>query len=244
MEVSIENLINTLSKVQFKTQLDFWSYLAILFVSAIGTYLASYLKKKGENVATKEDFNGLLNQLKTNTEAVEDIKSQFNERNWVNQQIWLKKQEAYSTIFMHLLNIKKYVTFQTNEFEAWQDINFYHEYFSFEYNKDEEIALKEKWENDRKLYEEKSKSPAHIEEAQLLKTNHDKSLSSIFDVINIHSIYLDPNVELELEKLKNELSTTHDYEDWEEHFSRISNETESTINTVREIGKRELRVKI
>jgi len=34
--------------------------LAIGFVSAIGSYFGSYLRKKGENVATKEDISILV----------------------------------------------------------------------------------------------------------------------------------------------------------------------------------------
>jgi hypothetical protein len=43
--------------------------------AAIGAFAGSYLKKKGESLATKEDFDSLLIQLKTQTKATEDIKA-------------------------------------------------------------------------------------------------------------------------------------------------------------------------
>jgi hypothetical protein len=48
--------------------------LIVLCTSAIGSFLGAYLKKKGESVATKEDFNDLIEQIKVQTKITEEIK--------------------------------------------------------------------------------------------------------------------------------------------------------------------------
>ncbi len=52
-------------------QFDWWFYLLILIISTIGAFLGSYLKKKAENFATKEDIEEI-------TKKIEDIRSQYN----------------------------------------------------------------------------------------------------------------------------------------------------------------------
>jgi hypothetical protein len=43
--------------------------------AAIGAYLAAYAKKKGEALATKEDFQELIRQIQRTTEATEQVKA-------------------------------------------------------------------------------------------------------------------------------------------------------------------------
>jgi len=54
-------------------QFDWWLYILILAISATGAFLGSYLKKKAENVATKEDIEEI-------TQKIEDIRSQYNKQ--------------------------------------------------------------------------------------------------------------------------------------------------------------------
>lgn len=50
-----------------------WFYFLIILLSAIGAFLGSYLRKKAENVATKEDIENI-------TEKIEKIRSQYSEQ--------------------------------------------------------------------------------------------------------------------------------------------------------------------
>lgn len=50
-----------------------WFYLLIILLSAIGAFLGSYLRKKAENVATKEDIENI-------TEKIEKVRSQYSEQ--------------------------------------------------------------------------------------------------------------------------------------------------------------------
>jgi hypothetical protein len=52
----------------------------------IGGYLAAYLKIKAEDLATKEDFQETLRQVRQNTEAVEEVKAAWN-RNSTDERV-------------------------------------------------------------------------------------------------------------------------------------------------------------
>lgn len=63
---------------------DPWFYLAVLcttaVASALGSFISSYFKKRGEAFATKADFDELLEQLKQSTHLAEKIKADIQSR--------------------------------------------------------------------------------------------------------------------------------------------------------------------
>ena len=59
------------------SKIEWWAYLIIFLIALIGSYIGAYLKKKGENLASKEDFNNLLEQVRRTSEATEKIKNEF-----------------------------------------------------------------------------------------------------------------------------------------------------------------------
>jgi hypothetical protein len=63
----VEEVINN------ATIVDWWIYVLIIAFSAIGGFIGAYLKKKGENLATKEDIEII-------TEKIEKIRSQYSEQ--------------------------------------------------------------------------------------------------------------------------------------------------------------------
>jgi hypothetical protein len=64
-----------------------WIMVLTAVISAgVGAFLGSYLKKKGEDVAIRENFQEVLRQLKAQTEATEEIKFNFG--------VQLKKMES------------------------------------------------------------------------------------------------------------------------------------------------------
>jgi hypothetical protein len=52
-------------------------------VAAVGT---SYFRTRGQNLATKHDFDELQRQLKDNTELVEAIKSEVGQKDWAQRE--------------------------------------------------------------------------------------------------------------------------------------------------------------
>jgi hypothetical protein len=58
-----------------------WRVLLLAIVGAgLGAFLGAYLKRKGEDRALRENFSGVLNQMKQQTEITEQIKSEFATR--------------------------------------------------------------------------------------------------------------------------------------------------------------------
>ena len=72
-----------------------WAYLISFAIAFVGAYFGSYMKRKAENLATKEDFNDLLVQVRRTTEETEKIKAEISRVSWVDQQRWNLKRELY-----------------------------------------------------------------------------------------------------------------------------------------------------
>ncbi len=74
--------------------------------SAISAFFASYAKQKGEQLATKHDFDDLLRQVKRTTELTEQIKAQTSSQMRVGESEleYRKAQlaEFYGPIYAHL----------------------------------------------------------------------------------------------------------------------------------------------
>lgn len=208
-------------------------------VSGLGAWLASYFKAKGQNFANKEDFDDLKSQLQKNTTIVEEIKTDLSHKSWISQQAWVKKQEAYEAIFDCLFHVKKYVSHSQDEYFDWEHYNFRYPELAYEINDEYTIRI---WEHEKEEYLEKSKDPATKEQAEKLKTKYDESLSKLFHIIEVKSIYLDERVSAAINKIKKELSTTQEYEDWDEHFFRQSRVVKETVNELREISIQELKI--
>ncbi len=93
-----------------------WLYIMIFFSAFIGTYLASYLKKKGENTATKENYDSLLSQVEKTTIVTESIKSDLSSGNWLSQQSWFLKEKYYSLLLNELYKLKQSLSSQLDHY--------------------------------------------------------------------------------------------------------------------------------
>ncbi|ENN97384.1 MULTISPECIES: hypothetical protein [Pseudoalteromonas] len=239
-----QEFIDLLSQIQFSQTLSWQAYILIAFVSGGAVVLSSYLKEKGKNYASKEDFEELKGQLAQSTKLVEDIKAKVSEKTWINQQKWVKKQEAYEAIFDLLIHVNKYVVRQVDDFEEWEYIDKYHPYFQYlQYNEDNE-SLRKQLEKDKAEYNERVNSPEHKDEAEKLKQKYEVAIDNLLDLVDVKAIYLNSEVGAVVAKLKIELARTYDEEDWDSHFQRLSTETKNAINKIKEISKVELKIEI
>jgi len=66
----------------------------------IGTYIGSYLKKRGENYATKQD-------IKEITLITKNIESQISFSNWTKRRQWELKREVYTELIKNLYELIK-----------------------------------------------------------------------------------------------------------------------------------------
>jgi hypothetical protein len=77
METELFKAILDIHKLQWFTVV---LLMVAVMVSVTAASLASYAKRKGENLATKEDFEELLRQVKLTAQATEEIKAQLSQR--------------------------------------------------------------------------------------------------------------------------------------------------------------------
>jgi hypothetical protein len=77
-------------------QMDFtWALALIPFVSAgAGAYFGGYLKTKGENFATHEDIDKLVDQVRAVTTTTKEIEAKISNEVWERQRQWEIKREA------------------------------------------------------------------------------------------------------------------------------------------------------
>jgi hypothetical protein len=86
-------------------------YLLLVVVSllggTVGAFFGAYSRKRGENLATKADFESLLQQLRRQTEETERIKSEIARAGWIHQRRWDLKRELYWQLLQILEEIKQ-----------------------------------------------------------------------------------------------------------------------------------------
>jgi len=73
-------------------QVEFW--LFTLLCSGLGAYGGAYLKKRAENLATRDELDKLIEQMKATTEATKAIESRIDDQVWNKQRQWELKREA------------------------------------------------------------------------------------------------------------------------------------------------------
>jgi hypothetical protein len=70
----------------------FWGITAL--ISGFGAYFGAYLKKKGENVATHEDIDKLVDQVRAVTTTTKEIEAKISNDMWDRQKRWELKRDA------------------------------------------------------------------------------------------------------------------------------------------------------
>lgn len=65
----------------------------VALVSGLTTLVVSYFRTRGQNLATKHDFDELQEQLEANTKLVETIKSEVSQRDWARRE-WTNLRRA------------------------------------------------------------------------------------------------------------------------------------------------------
>ncbi|MFC6644452.1 hypothetical protein ACFQBQ_02375 [Granulicella cerasi] len=70
------------------------NWLQTLIAAGAGAFLASYLKRKGENIAVREELEELVKQVKATTEATKAIEARIGDEFWNKQRMWEMKRDA------------------------------------------------------------------------------------------------------------------------------------------------------
>ena len=94
-------------KTILESSFPWWGYFFAFILAFFGSFLGTYTKRKAENLATKEDFDDLLLQVKKTTETTENIKANILKVSWVDQQRWQLKRELYLDLLAALYSEKE-----------------------------------------------------------------------------------------------------------------------------------------
>lgn len=81
--------------ISLNTAAYLWMLIAMLAGSVIGAFVGAYVKRKGENYATKEDFDVLLEQVKQTTSETEKIKDAVLRTSRIEHDRWKFKCDFY-----------------------------------------------------------------------------------------------------------------------------------------------------
>jgi hypothetical protein len=77
-------------------------YIVAFGLSLLGAFLGSYIKRKGEHLATKEEFDDLLTQVRKTTQATEQIRATLSSKVWFSQQQWVIREKHYVDLLRHV----------------------------------------------------------------------------------------------------------------------------------------------
>lgn len=188
---------------------EFLPYLPTLITTLIVVPIGIYLQTRLKNLAHSNDFLKAIEQLKKNTEAVESIKRQFDEKYWVKQQVWDTKRLAYEEILSCLYLTKEYIEDQIAYLTDYKDsfICIGSSIYDFE-DKGYKESYEEYVESEQQAFREKYETQEATFSHRELSTKTKKSFKKLESVFSINSIYLAPelrDIETLLGKLKNKL---------------------------------------
>jgi hypothetical protein len=74
--------------------MDLLKFGLLAVSSGAGGFLGSYLKRKGENLATHEDIDKLVDQVSAVTTATKEIEAKISSDVWDRQKQWELKRDA------------------------------------------------------------------------------------------------------------------------------------------------------
>ena len=114
---------------------NWWFYVLIFVITAIGSFFGSYLKKKAENVATKQDIEEI-------TKKIEGIRAPLN------KQLESHKASLQLSNQLKLAALDKRLQKHQEAFTLWREL-----YFSlFNKNTDKSVRECQEWWNKNCLY--------------------------------------------------------------------------------------------
>ena len=82
--------------------MDWWTPVISIISAGCGSYLGSYLRRKGENLASHEDLILLTAQLEATTNVTKNIEARISNEIWDRQKQWELKRDSLSVMLQAL----------------------------------------------------------------------------------------------------------------------------------------------
>src|ERR1700733_9090074 len=87
-------------------------------VSGGGAHFGAYLKKKGENLATHEDIDKVLVEVRATTQATKEIEAKISDVVWDRQKRWEMKRDLIFEATKRIAIVKDKLVALCNTYEA------------------------------------------------------------------------------------------------------------------------------
>jgi hypothetical protein len=107
---------------------SYWLFLLVMvlvsaLVGAFAALGASYFRTRGQNLATKHDFNDLLKQQEKTAEAVETIKSEISQRDWAQREWTNLRRIKLEVLLEKLHECETYLDRHTGRFLGGESLD-------------------------------------------------------------------------------------------------------------------------
>jgi hypothetical protein len=80
--------------------------IATIFVSGLAAYFGAFIKTKAANDANNQNFEKVLEQMKTQTAEIENIKAKISDEIWDRQKQWELKRDGVLDVVRTLADLK------------------------------------------------------------------------------------------------------------------------------------------
>lgn len=80
--------------------------LGSAIAAGLGAYVGAYLRKKGENLATHEDIEKLVEQVRSVTQATKEIEAKISNEMWHRQRQWELRRDVIFEAARHLSEVQ------------------------------------------------------------------------------------------------------------------------------------------
>ena len=103
---------------------NFWTQLAGGLIGALVggsaiAYFNGYYSEKGRRLATHEDIDNVVNELRLVTKETETIKARVGSEAWAWQAVWNQRRDLYAEALQTIVEYRKLLTSRVLD-EAWQ----------------------------------------------------------------------------------------------------------------------------
>jgi hypothetical protein len=104
-----------------ETLLKYFLLPALCGVAAmLGAFWGQYFKKRGENLATHEDVETLIEDLRQTTTAVKEIEAKISNDTWARQRRWDIKRDVVTEALKELGTLQAILALYEIEYEKSQ----------------------------------------------------------------------------------------------------------------------------
>jgi len=173
----------------------FFTLLIFVVIAATIAWAGAYFSTKGQNKAIRSDFNEAIKNIEKSTKIVEDIKNQFSEKFWVNQQIWETKRASYDELINSLHQAKDFLDLQIDYDSEYFEAHVVMKHTTdFEQGEENMNSYNSYVDDIRQEFSNKYESKKALKKRKVMGAEVKRKLIAIKKTIEKRSIYLHSDI--------------------------------------------------